>query len=89
MSITGTDNSFFGRDSIGKKAYKKNAEAGEDSKPTDLGGSFALSLESTMGEFLKNKNSLDKMFSKTNSRKVKLFEEPDLMREDNIKENLD
>jgi hypothetical protein len=88
-SIMGTDNSFFGRDAIGKKAYKKNAEAGEDSKPTDLGGSFALSLESTMGEYLKNKNSLERMFSKAQSRKVKLFEEPDLMKEDNIKENLD
>ena len=57
-------------------------------KPNYKGGS-PLALESTMGEFLKNKNMLDAMFSKKKGRKVNLFEESDLLSEDNIKEGLD
>ena len=42
-----------------------------------------------MGEFLKNRNSLEKMFAKSQARKVKLFEESELMSEENIKDHLD
>jgi hypothetical protein len=87
-SIISTDNSYFGRDAIGAAAYKKDAETGEnDIKPNYAGGS-PLALESTMAELLKNKNSLEKMFSNKN-RKVKLFEEPDLLSENNIIDGLD
>jgi hypothetical protein len=88
-SIIGTDNSRFGRDPIGQAAYSKNAEKGEDDMKVDYKGGSPLALESTMGEFLKNKSSLDKMFSKNQSRKVKLFEESDLLSENNIIDGLD
>lgn len=88
-SIIGTDNSRFGRDPIGQAAYSKNAETGEDDMKVDYKGGSPLALESTMGEFLKNKNSLERMFSKNQSRKVKLFEEPDLLSENNIIDGLD
>jgi hypothetical protein len=88
-SIIGTDNSRFGRDPIGQAAYSKNAETGEDDMKVDYKGGSPLALESTMGEFLKNKSSLDRMFSKNQSRKVKLFEEPDLLSENNIIDGLD
>jgi len=88
-SIIGTDNSRFGRDPIGQAAYSKNAETGEDNMKVDYKGGSPLALESTMGEFLKNKNSLERMFSKNQSRKVKLFEEPDLLSVNNIIDGLD
>jgi hypothetical protein len=88
-SIIGTDNSRFGRDPIGQAAYSKNAETGEDDMKVDYKGGSPLALESTMGEFLKNKSSLERMFSKNQSRKVKLFEEPDLLSENNIIDGLD
>jgi hypothetical protein len=88
-SISKTDNSFLGRDPIGRDAYNKNAEAGEDGRTSDSTAGFALALEGTMGEYLKNRNSLQKMFSNSQSRKVKLFEEPQIMSSDNIKEDLD
>ena len=88
-SIIGTDNSRFGRDPIGQAAYSKNAETGEDDMKVDYKGGSPLALESTMGEFLKNKRSLDRMISKNQSRKVKLFEEPDLLSENNIIDGLD
>ena len=89
-SIKGTDKAAFGRDPLGRTAaYKKNAETGEDSLRVNYKDGSPLALESTLGEFLKNKNSLEKMFSKNQTRKVRLFEEPDLLSEDNIKEGLD
>jgi hypothetical protein len=87
-SISGTDKSAFGRDPVAP-AYKKNAETGEDSLKVNYKDDSPLALESTMGEFLKNKNSLEKMFAKSQTRKVKLFEEPDLMSDKNIKQHLD
>ena len=87
-SIIGTDNSRFGRDPIGQTAYSKNAERGEDDiKPNYKGGS-PLALEGTMAEYLKNKNALNAM-TKKHQRKVNLFEQPDLLSEDNIINGLD
>jgi hypothetical protein len=42
-----------------------------------------------MNEYLKNKQYLDKMFGSKKGRKVNLFEESDLLSEDNIKGDLD
>lgn len=81
-SIIGTDDSVFGRDPIGKRGYKSKEEKGEDSMEYNP----SMALESTMGVFLKNKKSLDKLFS---TRKVKLFEESNILSEDNILEDLD
>jgi hypothetical protein len=88
-SIKDTDKSPFGRDRLGRKAYSKNAETGEDRNKVSFTGDSVLALESTMAEFLRNKTALEKMFSKTKARKVKLFEESDLLKEDNIKDDLD
>ena len=88
-SIIGTDNSRFGRDPIGQAAYSKNAETGEDGMKVNYKGGSPLALESTMGEFLKNKTALNKMFDKMKTRKVNLFEQSDLLSEDNIINGLD
>ncbi len=88
-SIISTDGSAFGRDPLGAAAYSKDAETGENNMKPNYKGGSPLALESTMGEFLKNKNMLDAMFSKKKGRKVNLFEESDLLSEDNIKEGLD
>ena len=88
-STINTDKSAFGRDPIGSDAYNKDAEAGENSLKTNFKGGSPLALESTMGEYLKNKKALDKMFNKNEGRKVKLFEEPDLLSEGNIIDGLD
>lgn len=88
-SNIGTDRSAFGRDPIGSDAYNKDAEAGENSMKPNYKGGSPLALESTMGEYLKNKNSLNKMFSKNQQRKVQLFEQSDLLSEDNIISDLD
>jgi hypothetical protein len=87
-STKGTDDAAFGRDPLGAPAYRKNAETGEDSLKVNYKDDSPLALESTMGEYLKNKKALDKMF-KNSERKVKLFEEPNLMSEDNIKDHID
>lgn len=88
-SNIGTDRSAFGRDPIGSDAYNKDAEAGENSMQPNYKGGSPLALESTMGEYLKNKNSLSKMFTKNKERKVQLFEQSDLLSEDNILNDLD
>jgi hypothetical protein len=88
-STINTDKSAFGRDPIGSDAYNKDAEAGENSLRTNFKGGSPLALESTMGEYLKNKKALDKMFNKNEGRKVKLFEESDLLSEENIIDGLD
>jgi len=86
-STFGTDSSAFGRDGIGRYGMKSNAETGEDSlKPKYKGG--PMSFESTMAVYLKNKESLEKMFP---GKKVSLFEEKSeessLLDERNIKED--
>jgi hypothetical protein len=48
--------------------------------------SLAVTNESTLGVYLQNKNALEKLFAK---RKVKLYEQPDVLNEDNIIDNLD
>jgi hypothetical protein len=87
-SIIGTDNSRFGRDPIGQAAYSKNAERGEDDMKPNYKGGSPLALEGSMAEYLKNKNMLNSM-TKKHSRKVNLFEQPDLLSEDNIITGLD
>jgi hypothetical protein len=87
-SIIGTDNSRFGRDPIGQAAYSKNAERGEDDMKPNYKGGNPLALEGTMAEYLKNKNMLAGM-NKKKSRKTNLFEESDLLSEDNIINDLD
>jgi hypothetical protein len=81
-SIRGTDASSFGRDAMGTYDLKSNAETGEDNmKPEYRGG--PLAFENSNSEFYKNKKMLDSMFS-SKSRKTKLFEESDILNEDNI-----
>ena len=87
-SIIGTDNSRFGRDPIGQAAYSKNAERGEDDMKPNYKGGSPLALEGTMAEYLKNKSALNAM-TKKHQRKVNLFEQPDLLSEDNIINGLD
>ena len=81
-SIIGTDDSVFGRDPIGKKGMNSKEEKGEDSMDYNP----SLALESTMGIFLRNKKALEKIVP---SRKTKLFEQPDILSEDNIIDDLD
>lgn len=88
-SIIGTDNSKFGRDALGQAAYKKDAETGENGMDVNYKGGSPLALESTMAEFLKNQGMLKGLSNKFGSRKTKLFEESDLLSEDNIKDGLD
>jgi len=88
-SIIGTDNSKFGRDPIGQDAYNKDAETGENDIDVNYKGGSPLALESTMGEFLKNRNMLQGLAKKFQPRKTRLFEESDLLSEDNIKDGLD
>lgn len=81
-SKRGTDASPFGRDALGRADMKSSAETGEDSlKPEYRGG--PLSFENTMAEYAKNKKMLDSIF-KGKNRKVKLFEDPDVLDENNI-----
>jgi hypothetical protein len=87
-SIIGTDNSRFGRDPLGQAAYNKDAETGENNMKPNYKGGSPLALEGTMAEYLKNKNALNAM-TKKHSRKVNLFEQPDLLSEDNIINGLD
>lgn len=82
MSIVGTDQSVFGRDPIGRKGLNSKEEKGEDS----MDYHSALALESTKGIFLRNKNILAAGFA---TRKTKLFEDSDLLNENNILNNLD
>jgi hypothetical protein len=66
---------------MGTYDMKANAETGEDAlKPEYRGG--PLALESTMQEYLKNKQTLDAL--KTTKRKVKLFESTDILDEKNL-----
>jgi hypothetical protein len=87
-SIIGTDNSRFGRDVLGQAAYNKDAETGEDNMKPNYKGGSPLALEGTMAEYLKNKSALNAM-TKKHQRKVNLFEQPDLLSEDNIINGLD
>jgi hypothetical protein len=89
VSSMGTDKSAFGRDAIGSKELSSKNTEEEDSLKVNYKGGSPLALESTMGEFLKNKKSLDRMVKKQTSRKVNLFEESDLLSEDNIIDGLD
>ena len=88
-SIIGTDNSRFGRDPIGQAAYNKDAETGENDMDVNYKGGSPLALESTMAELLRYKGMLGNVSKKFGSRKTKLFEESDLLSEDNIKDGLD
>ena len=74
---------------MGQPAYSKNAETGEDAMKINYKGGSPLALESTMGAFLKNKTALSRMYDKMKSRKVSLFEQSDLLSEDNIINGLD
>jgi len=87
-SIIGTDNSRFGRDVLGQAVYNKDAETGEDNMKPNYKGGSPLALEGTMAEYLKNKSALNAM-TKKHQRKVNLFEQPDLLSEDNIINGLD
>ena len=52
-------------------------------------GGSPLALEGAMTEFLKNQTMLTGLGKKFGSRKTKLFEESDLLSEDNIKGGLE
>jgi len=88
-SIIGTDEDVFGRDSLGKYNMKSNAETGEDKRNSEFAGGSPLALEQTsMKEYLKNKDVLDSLKTSKFGRKTKLFEQSDLLSEDNIIDNL-
>jgi hypothetical protein len=87
-SIIGTDKSAFGRDPIGKKGMKSKENKGEDNMKTDFSNGGPLALENTMAEYFKNKKVLDSMPMTNTKRKVNLFEESNLLSEDNILEDL-
>jgi len=86
-STKGTDKAAFGRDPIGRAGVKSNAETGED-KITPEYRPAALTLENTNQEYLKNKTLLDAMNLKIR-RKVNLFEQPDVLNENNIIDDQD
>jgi hypothetical protein len=67
---------------MGRKDMKSNAETGEDKLKPEYRAS-SLALESTTQELFKNKALLDNLNNKF-KRKVKLFEQPDVLNEDNI-----
>ena len=62
-------------------------ETGEDNMKSNFKGGSALALENTMTEYLKNRSMFSKM--KKAGRKVKLFEESNLLSDENIIEGLD
>jgi len=81
-SSKGTDKAPFGRDPMGRYDMKSKAETGEDKVKPEYRAS-SLALENTAQELLKNKSILDN-FNKKANRKVKLFEQSDVLNEDNI-----
>ncbi len=86
-STYGTDESPFGRDGVGRYDMKANAETGENgSLQNNFKGGSALALEQTRIQFMRNKNMLNSMINKNSNkgRKVKLFEQPDVLNEGNI-----
>jgi hypothetical protein len=88
-SIIGTDDDVFGRDSLGKYNMKSNAETGEDKRNSEFAGGSPLALEQTsLREYLRNKDVLDSIKTSKFGRKTKLFEQSDLLNEDNIIDNL-
>jgi hypothetical protein len=88
-SIIGTDDDVFGRDSLGKYNMKSNAETGEDKRNSEFAGGSPLALEQTsLREYLRNKDVLDSIKTSKFGRKTKLFEQSDLLSEDNIIDNL-
>jgi hypothetical protein len=88
-SIIGTDDDVFGRDSLGKYNMKSNAETGEDKRNSEFAGGSPLALEQTsLREYLRNKDVLDSIKTSKFGRKTKLFEESNLLNEDNIIDNL-
>ena len=82
-----TDDSPFGRDRLGSYDLKANAETGEDSfKPKFKSGPLKLeSRNDSMAAYLMYSKDLAKMKPK----KITLFEESDLLSENNIIEDLD
>ena len=85
-STYGTDEAPFGR--TGVYDMKANAETKEDDFKVSFKGG-AMNMEGTKAVYLQNKSALEKMFGKENSRKTNLFEQSDLLSEDNIIEGLD
>lgn len=83
QSKIGTDASAFGRDVLGKKDMKKGIDGGEDSLKVQYKGG-PLTYENTMVQYLRSKQMLEKM-----GRATKMYEEPKLLNEDNIKTDLD
>ena len=85
-STYGTDEAPFGR--TGVYDMKANAETKEDDFKVSFKGG-AMNMEGTKAVYLQNKSALEKMFGKENARKTNLFEQSDLLSEDNIIEGLD
>jgi hypothetical protein len=86
-STYGTDESPFGRDRLGKKELKKDGEEGETGTKVKFRGG-PMNNESTMGVYLKNKSSLEQLKSKM-GRKTSVYTVPNLLNEENIREDLD
>ena len=86
-SIYGTDESPFGRAGV-YDMNNQNAETKEDKVGVTFKGG-ALNMESTKAIYFQNKSSIEQMFAKHNARKTRLFEQSDLLSEDNIIDNLD
>jgi hypothetical protein len=85
-STYGTDEAPFGRNGV--YDMKSNAETKEDDYKVSFKGG-TMNMEGTKAVYLQNKSALEKMFGKENARKTNLFEQSDLLSEDNIIEGLD
>ena len=87
-SMVGTDKDPFGRDRLGTYGMKSNAETGEDKSGLEFRGG-PLSMESTKAVYLKNADSLKKMFKNT-ERPILLYEgQSSILDESNIKPDLE
>ena len=84
-STFGTDQSAFGRDPMGTGDLRGGGNAGEDGMKQNFKGGSALALEGTRLEYLRNKSMFEKLQKKyKEGRKTSLFEQGDLLNEDNI-----
>jgi len=84
QSKIGTDASAFGRDPLGKNDMKSATDQGENDKLKVQYKGGPLAYEGAMGEYIKNKQMLDQF-----GRSTKMYNQPNLLSEDNIKTDLD
>lgn len=86
-STYGTDESPFGRDRLGTGEMSSKTDDGEDGTKVKFRGG-PLNNENAMSVYLQNKKSLDAMKAKF-GKKTTIYKVPDLLNEDNIRQDLD